>query len=486
MKKILFILICFLLASATLLKAQTPCNAVTAEAFSLNPQSGPYNYFGVRVTLAQPYGQDVTVIGNIYDEGSPRTDNPYTLTIIAGNLTAETEATFYRTDPTAGAVVTIESVTPCPQVSLLNMTTDLQNFINQKLAEINNEGANICSQINTITYDVTSNGSGTLTYPNWVRFVQIGEAVDSLNGVWDQLYASKMNAIVGYAFSSGAVNGQDNTENRDAVWDIVEESHFVISENKATSCLEQKFNFSSLHTQISNNEDAWLDAGNSQMSLNPALNESLPEEYWSLVGPNRTVNITDPNVANQLLNDTQNSDDKKKDLLTKIKEIVEIIGAILNGLEQVSNLMKDCAGSTEAKVRKVRDGLYFDNNNRQIGYEMEQKSITFDFNSTDTKIKGKAKLFKKKKNGNFKKDRKNHVGISFCAREWNGCDNIEWPADGNSYMHPTNTALKKVKTYIHQPMALQITMSYHFLSFNFYGLDQYVGSANLLGANGCF
>ncbi|MDQ6608769.1 MAG: hypothetical protein M3Y85_03010 [Bacteroidota bacterium] len=114
MKKSLFILICFLLGTTFIAQAQ--CDAVTAEAFAMEPQSGAHNHFGVRVTLSQVYGQDVTVTGYIHrdtDENGNQ-DHPFTLTITAGSLTAETAANFYETDPTSGAAVTVASVSPCP------------------------------------------------------------------------------------------------------------------------------------------------------------------------------------------------------------------------------------------------------------------------------------------------------------------------------------------------------------------------------------
>jgi hypothetical protein len=100
MKKTLGFLAINLLLIATILKAQ-----VSVEAFPINPQSGPHNYFGVRVTLAQTYGENVTVTGFIYDEGNgANTNHPFSLTVAAGDLTAETAANFYETDPTATAV----------------------------------------------------------------------------------------------------------------------------------------------------------------------------------------------------------------------------------------------------------------------------------------------------------------------------------------------------------------------------------------------
>ncbi len=85
---------------------------VTIEAFPMDPQTGQHNYFGVRASVPELQSNDVIVTGYIYDEGgAPNTNHPFTLTITAGDLTAETVATFYQTDPTANAAVVLGSIT---------------------------------------------------------------------------------------------------------------------------------------------------------------------------------------------------------------------------------------------------------------------------------------------------------------------------------------------------------------------------------------
>ena len=106
MKKFIGLILINLLFVFTAVKAQ-----VTAEPFAMNPQTGSHNYFGVRVTLPHIYDNDVTVTGFIYDDGNgPNTNNPFSLTVTSGNLTAETAANFYQTDPTASAAVDLGSI----------------------------------------------------------------------------------------------------------------------------------------------------------------------------------------------------------------------------------------------------------------------------------------------------------------------------------------------------------------------------------------
>lgn len=104
------------------------CNNVTVEAFPMIPQSGLNSYFGVRVSLTQPYYQNVTVSGYIWDgpdEHGFNTDHPYTLTIAAGSLSAETAVNFYQTGPAAEGAANITSVSPCPSAEINTELTQL-------------------------------------------------------------------------------------------------------------------------------------------------------------------------------------------------------------------------------------------------------------------------------------------------------------------------------------------------------------------------
>ncbi len=488
MKKIYGILLCLaLMAFKTNVQAQSACDAVTAEVIAPSPQTGSYNSFGARVSISQPYEQDITVNGTINEEGGNGLHQEFTLTIPAGSLFAETTS-YLQVSPVSGASVSISSVTPCPSGGEVQftMTPALQSYIAQKQQEINNEGNNMYSQVDALTSDVTQTGNGTLTYPNYVRFVQIGDAIDELNHQWDNIYAAAMEDIVSYAFTSGAAVGENNEANREKVWDIIEENHFIIPEEKASLSFEQKFNFNSLRVQISNAENQWLENGSPEgMGTNPALNEDLPEAYWTLVTPGYGGNFANVNVYDQLNSSVMADRDSAKKLLTKIKAIVDIIRGIIQGIQALADLLEDCGSSTEAHVRHIRDGFETADHKRKIGYEMEQRSVTLDFGSTDTKIQGKAKLYKIKDNGKDKKDRKNTVGINFCAKEWNICDGRDWPSDAGFYNHPINTHKKKVDTWIRVGYALGIDKSYHYISFNFFALNNYERSINLLGAGGC-
>ncbi len=88
------------------------CATISATVIAPQTQSGSYNYFGVRIELDQTYDQNITVEGYIFDVGSPNTTHSFSLTVISGNLTAETATNFYQTGPTEEAAVSVSSVAP--------------------------------------------------------------------------------------------------------------------------------------------------------------------------------------------------------------------------------------------------------------------------------------------------------------------------------------------------------------------------------------
>lgn len=153
MKKLLIFTIVFIIGLVNCLQAQI-CNGALVEAFPRQPQTGSHNYFGVRVTLTQPYSQNVTVTGTIHssvDPGSYPTAI-FTLIVPAGSLSAQTSDDFYQMDPTGSAEVTVESVTPCPfQLSeeesyQILLSSELQNFI-QKRNEFLDRISNAVNQV---------------------------------------------------------------------------------------------------------------------------------------------------------------------------------------------------------------------------------------------------------------------------------------------------------------------------------------------------
>lgn len=90
----------------------------------MEPQSGQYNYFGVRVTVEQAPVNNITVNGFIYDEGSPNTNHPFTLVIYSGTTSAETATNFYQTGPANNASAEIRTLSSA--YAGANVVFDLQ------------------------------------------------------------------------------------------------------------------------------------------------------------------------------------------------------------------------------------------------------------------------------------------------------------------------------------------------------------------------
>ena len=85
----------FLLLLITSIK-NAAISQISVLAFPMDPQTGSYNYFGVRVSLQEAKSQDITISGYITDPGGSVTNKSFQLTIYAGNLTAETETNFFQ------------------------------------------------------------------------------------------------------------------------------------------------------------------------------------------------------------------------------------------------------------------------------------------------------------------------------------------------------------------------------------------------------
>jgi hypothetical protein len=128
-KTSLFLAILFFITSFEV-RAQSPCYTVSAGIIA-PPQSGPYNFFGAQVSIAQPHYEDITVTGTMQEEGGSATCQ-FTLTIYQGQTSAETDLYYFRTGPASSAGITIESVSSCPSPD----PNVIHSLSNQQIAEI--------------------------------------------------------------------------------------------------------------------------------------------------------------------------------------------------------------------------------------------------------------------------------------------------------------------------------------------------------------
>src|SRR5688572_22061311 len=77
--------------------------------------------------------------------------------------------------------------------------------IAEESAELFDLKNTICGDVDALTGDVTES-NGVLTYPNWVRFVQIARGIDALNDIWNEAYAEALEDIIQLAISENCTD----------------------------------------------------------------------------------------------------------------------------------------------------------------------------------------------------------------------------------------------------------------------------------------
>lgn len=143
MKKFYGILLCMaLMAFKTNVQAQT-CSTVSTVHFQSST-----GYYGVRVSMANTYTEHVTVTGWASDP-----NHPFSLTIYAGNLSAETDATFYESSEPP--IISVSTVSPCPEseIEAFTNSSDFSAFTgaNQTIAsKINYAGGQVRNDSNRV------------------------------------------------------------------------------------------------------------------------------------------------------------------------------------------------------------------------------------------------------------------------------------------------------------------------------------------------
>lgn len=198
MRKIFAICLLFLL---TKVQAQ-----VSVETFPMDPQSGQYNYFGVKVTLPYTYSQNVTVNGYVYDEGGgPNTNNPFSLTVTTGYLTEETAANFYQTDPTANAVADISTIVTSYAGATITFEVNGNILKFNSSANANTVLDQLETDYNNYNDNYDSNFDTTLTTDQL-------DSIDVVNG-FDPLQPFKdfENLFPGYSSKRSGIESTENT-----------------------------------------------------------------------------------------------------------------------------------------------------------------------------------------------------------------------------------------------------------------------------------
>jgi len=183
----------------------TLTSQVTVEAFPMEPQSGQYNYFGVRVTLPQTYGADVVVTGYIYDDGSPDTNHPFSLTVTSGNLTAETADNFYQTSPAENAAAEISTIgTTYAGVSIIfEVNANILKFAS--FSDIN-------VVLNQLDDDYEDNYDNYDSQLDTSLSVEVLDSLDEVNGFDSRItFRNFENLFPGYNSKRAEIEGIEST-----------------------------------------------------------------------------------------------------------------------------------------------------------------------------------------------------------------------------------------------------------------------------------
>lgn len=88
------------------------CLTIYEYILSPNPQSGPFNYFGIKLSIDQIVNENITITGYLRDDENHSNTYPYTLVISGGTFSSETANNVLQTSPTGTATNFITGVTP--------------------------------------------------------------------------------------------------------------------------------------------------------------------------------------------------------------------------------------------------------------------------------------------------------------------------------------------------------------------------------------
>lgn len=408
----------------------------------------------------------------------------------------------------------------------LTVTSELQDIINEHKSAMNDYKLVIEGGVANAMTDVYIN-NGVPSYENWVRFLEVADDLEELNARWDSAYAEHLAAILISAYQLGLCEDlvEGNQEQVDCAEDLLESNYFIYPEEYASVYFESQLNFTSYRVHINQLVTDWLAEPEPQIDQDPSLMEDIDEEFWSCIDENVGFEIRDENVDETLLDGFRdytarslkfNSNpgaakfsvaltfpflknsyyphmidwDKVFKTLARIKDAALILTAIVTVVEGVRAMMADCGESQEGVARNNKyDGFLTNSGDRVIGYKLEQRSVTFDMKASNTKIRGKAKLYKRNSNGKITgKDRRGKVGIEFCTRQWDVCNKVDYPVDASLIVPVVGFKehTKKVKLSRNEgiiPFALALTKAMHFLSFSFSYKGMYEKTIPVLAIN---
>jgi hypothetical protein len=243
-------------------------------------------------------------------------------------------------------------------------------------------------------------------------------------------------------------------------------------------------------------EEDWLERQGLDWSEPHPFND-LPvgeEMYWSVLSADWSIEFRkpEPQLSTIQLSAAAGGVEAKtkfKDIILFILNNWDAIKDILSWLEELA--FSDCSPSVTSRIKSdTRDVNLMQELSpdveRRIYYQVGQRGVLADFRATRTRIWGKANLYKRKRN-RFVKDKSQTVGIAYCTKQWNVCDDKPWPANGQPFQFAGVHRRGKAKISERHPYALSIQqVNTEFINFPIFYNRTLVDQVHLLGSGGCF
>jgi len=326
--------------------------------------------------------------------------------------------------------------------------------------------------------------------------VELSIQLRDLDAACDNAYLQFREQIVEAAWTEGLCAEDLSFAQYQELLDNYLEDQVLPEDHYAAIYFARYLDFHSMLSIQLHAEEDWL-AKQGLEWKDPHPFDDLPvgeEMYWAILSADWDISFRNPEPQLSNLQGIGSkggavSKTKFKDIILFILDNWDSIKEILAWLEQ--GVFYDCSPSVTARSKgDTRDVNAMQELSpdveRRIYYQVAQRGVRADFRSTRTRIWGKARLYKRKRN-RFVKDKSQVVGISYCTLQWNVCDNRPWPANGMPFQHGGIHRRGVAKISEQHPYALAIQqMNTEFLGFGLYYNRALVDQIHLLGNGGCF
>lgn len=312
----------------------------------------------------------------------------------------------------------------------------------------------------------------------------------------DSSYLQARESLLSAAWTEGVcTEGLTFDRYQELFDDYLEEVAIRPSDHYAATYFASVLGFRSMMMVQLQAEEDWLKRqGLVWTESHPFSDLPVAEEmYWAVLSPDGSIDLRtpEPQLASLQVTARAGGEEAKmkfKDILLLILNNWDEIKDLLTWLEEL--VLTDCSPSVNVKIKSdTRDVNAMQQLSpdveRRIYYQLGQRGVRADFRSTRTRIWGKAHLYKRKRN-RFVKDKTQVVGLAYCTKQWNICDERPWPANGQPFQFAGVHRRGKAKFSERHPYALAIQqVNTEFLNFPIFYNRQLVDQIALLGNGGC-